>query len=246
LARQVDHILSLHDPFPDIEINIRGTAVLMEALRKFNPTARVIHTGTRGQYGEAVRLPVDEEAPTYPKGLHEISSLTAEKIISMYHDVHHIPSVLLRLTNIYGPRAQMRHHRYGVVNWFVRLAIDNDVIKVFGDGKILRDFLYVEDCIQAMLQCGVCEAAYGEVFNVASGIPINFIELAETLVRVAQRGRWEFAPFSAERKAQEPGDFYADIQKIKRIVGWEPTTALEAGLATTIAYFREHKAQYWG
>jgi UDP-glucose 4-epimerase len=245
LAGQVDHVLSLRDPYPDIDINIKGTAVVMEALRLYNPTAKVIYTGTRGHYGAAVSLPVGEDAPTYPKGLHEISSLTAEKIISMYHDVHQIQSVLLRLTNIYGERAQMRHPRYGVVNWFVRLAVDDDTIKVFGDGQILRDFLYIKDFIDAFLTCAVSDAAYGDIFYVAMGKPTNFIELADTIVAAAGSGHWEFAPFSPERKAQEPGDFYADISKIQRITGWQPTTTLHDGLARTVDFYRKHKSHYW-
>ena len=67
LAGQVSHVMSLSDPFPDIEYNIKGTTVVMEALRQFNPAAKVVFTGTRGQYGPAVKLPVDEEAPTNPR-----------------------------------------------------------------------------------------------------------------------------------------------------------------------------------
>ena len=245
LAGQVSHVLSLSNPFPDIEFNIIGTAVLMEACKKDNPGARVIYTGTRGQYGPAVKLPVSEDAPTNPKGIYEISNLTAEKIIKVYNDVHDISSVLLRLTNVYGPRAQMKHSHYGVVNWFIRLAVDDETIKVFGDGSILRDFLYVDDCVEALLMSAVCEEATGEVLNVGIDRPTNFVELAETIVSVAGTGRWEFAPFSPERKAQEPGDFYSDVSKIKRIVGWEPTTLLEDGLRKTIAYYRHYKAHYW-
>ncbi|MBL8132855.1 MAG: GDP-mannose 4,6-dehydratase [Anaerolineae bacterium] len=245
LAGQVDHIISLTDPYPDIEINIRGTATVMEACRHHNPNVRVVYTGTRGEYGTAPHLPVDEEMPTTPRMLLDISNLTAEKIILMYHQVHHVRSVLLRLTNIYGARAQMRHPRYGVVNWFVRQAIDDETIKVFGDGAILRDFLYVNDCIDAMLMSVLCDAAFGEIFNVATGEPCSFRLLAEALIGVAGSGRWEFAPFTPERAAQEPGDFYADIGKIRQVVGWQPTTTLRDGLAQTVAYYRAHKAQYW-
>jgi UDP-glucose 4-epimerase len=245
LAGQVDHIMSLTDPFPDIDINIKGTAVLMEACKHHNPQARVIHVGTRGQYGAAVSLPVSETAPTYPKGIYEVSRLAAEKITQVYHDIHGIRSILLRLTNVYGPRAQMQHARYGVVNWFVRLVIDNETIKVFGDGQLKRDFLFVDDCIQAMLMAAQCEAAYGEIFNVGVDQPTTFKELAEVLVRVAGSGSWEYAPFTAERAAQDPGDFYSDVSKIRRIVGWKPVTSLHDGLAHTIAYYRQHKQHYW-
>ncbi|MCU0512811.1 MAG: GDP-mannose 4,6-dehydratase [Anaerolineae bacterium] len=245
LAGQVDHILSQTDPFPDIDINIKGTAMLMEACKQHNPAAVVIKAGTRGQYGPATRLPVDEEAPTHPRGIYEISLLTAEKLMQVYHSIHGIRSVLLRLTNIYGERAQMQHPRYGVVNWFVRQAIDDGTIQVFGDGQILRDFLYVGDCVEAILLCAATEAAYGEVLNVGIDRPTNFLELTETLIQVAGSGRWAFAPFSPERKAQEPGDFYSDIGKIRRLVGWQPRTGLAAGLRRTVDFYRQHKAHYW-
>ena len=157
LAGQVSHVLSMSNPYPDIEYNIKGTVVVMEALLRYNPSARLIFTGTRGQYGPAIHLPVDERAPTNPKAIYEISNLAAEKIILVYHQTHGIRSVLLRLTNVYGPRAQMRHSQYGVVNWFVRLALEGTPIKVFGDGQILRDFLYVDDCVGAMVRCALCE-----------------------------------------------------------------------------------------
>lgn len=245
LAGQVSHVLSLSDPFPDIDMNIKGTAVLMEACRRNNPSARVIYTGTRGQYGPAATLPVNEEAPTNPRGIYEISNLTAEKIVKVYNDVHHIPGIALRLTNIYGPRAQMKHSQYGVVNWFIRLTLDDETIPVFGDGTILRDFLYVDDCVEALLCCAACDAAYGEIFNVGCETPTSFLQLAQMIVQLAGSGRWEFAPFSPERKAQEPGDFYSDIRKIRRVVGWQPSTALEDGLRCTIDYYRCYQRHYW-
>lgn len=245
LAGQMDHVLSLTDPYPDIEINVKGTTVVMESLKRHNPKARLIYSGTRGQYGAAVTLPVPEDAPTHPRGLHEITRLTAENIVSLYHEVHGIRSTMLRLTNIFGPRAQMRHPRYGVANWFVRLAIEDQVIPVFGDGRIKRDFLYIDDCVEAILMCAASDRAYGQVFNVGVDRPSTFLELAETVVDLTGTGRWEFAPFSPERKAQEPGDFYSDITKIRRLIGWEPRSGLREGLAKTVAYYRECKSRYW-
>jgi UDP-glucose 4-epimerase len=245
LAGQVDHVLSLTDPFPDIDMNIKGTAVVMEACKQHNPTARVIYTGTRGQYGAVVSLPVNEAAPTHPRGIYEISNLAAEKIVLVYHEIHGVRSVALRLTNIYGPRAQMRHSRYGVVNWFVRLALESKTIPVFGDGKIQRDFLYVDECVEALLACAVSESTYGEVLNVGVDLPTDFIGLAETVIRVCGSGRWEFAPFSPERKAQEPGDFYSDIGKIRSLTGWQPRTSLEEGLECTVDYYRKNQPYYW-
>lgn len=245
LAGQVDHILSLTDPFPDIDINVKGTAVVMEACRRHNPSARVIYTGTRGQYGKPASLPVAETAPTQPLGIYEITNLAAEKIVEAYHLVFGIRSVLLRITNTYGPRGQMQHSRYGVVNWFVRLALDDETIPVYGSGEIKRDFLYVGDCVEALLMAATNEAAFGQVFNVGVDRPNTFLELAQLIVRLAGSGRWRLAPFSEERRAQEPGDFYSDISKIRGALGWSPGTSLESGLRETIDFYRRHRANYW-
>jgi UDP-glucose 4-epimerase len=245
LAGQNDHVLSQTNPFPDIDINIKGSAILLEACKRHNKDARLVYSGTRGEYGPAVMLPVREDQPMNPRGIYELSSLTAQQLFQIYNDNHGVPSVTLRLTNIYGERAQMRHSRFGVANWFIRLAIDGETIKVFGDGSLLRDFVYVDDAVGAMLMCAATEGAYGQVFNVGNNRASNFRELAETVVRVAGGGRWEFAPFTPERAAQEPGDFCSDIRKIKRVVGWEPRTSLEEGVRKTVAYYRQYKEHYW-
>ncbi len=245
LAGQNDHVLSVRDPFPDIDINIKGTAMLLETCRRLNRQARLVYGGTRGEYGRAVMLPVAEDHPMRPRGIYELSSLTAQQLFQIYHDNHGVPSVTLRLTNIYGERAQMKHSRFGVANWFVRQALDGGTIEVFGDGSLLRDFVYVQDAVEAMVLCAATDDAYGQVFNVGNSRASSFRELAETVVHVASSGRWEFAPFSQERAAQEPGDFVSDIRKIKRVVGWEPTTSLADGVESTVRYYRRHRQRYW-
>lgn len=245
LAGQNDHVLSLTDPYPDIDINVKGSLVLLEACRQNNPDARLVYTGTRGEYGSVERLPASEDTPINPKGVYELSSLTAQRLFKIYNDNHTVRSVTLRLTNIYGERAQMRHSRFGVANWFVRLAVDGQAIQVFGDGTIKRDFVYVGDCVAAILAAASTPDAYGEVLNVGDDRPSNFKELAETVVEEAGTGSWSLTPFSAERAALEPGDFYSDISKIKRLVGWEPTTTLKQGIRSTIDFYRQNKAQYW-
>ena len=245
LAGQNDHVLSLTNPFPDIDINIKGTAILLESCRKYNSKIKLIYTGTRGEYGNANKLPVNEDMPINPKGIYELSSITAQRLFKIYHENHKIKSITLRLTNIFGERAQMKHNRFGVANWFIRLAIDNQNIKVFGNGSILRDFLYVHDSVNAILLCAVNEGAYGETFNVGNDKAYSFLQLAKSIVKLAGTGGWEFAPFSPERAISEPGDYYSDISKIKKIVGWTPQTDLETGLKFAIGYYRKHKNMYW-
>lgn len=245
LAGQNDHVLSRRNPFPDIEINIKGTATLLENCRKYNRDARLIYSGTRGEYGPAIKLPVSEDQPLNPKGVYELSSMAAQQLFQIYHDNDGVRSVTLRLTNIYGERAQMKHNRFGVANWFIRLALDNNCISVFGDGTIQRDFLYVHDAVGAMLASAASENAYGMVLNVGNHEASNFRELAETVVDEAGSGSWKFTPFSPERAAQEPGDFISDISRIRKVVGWKPATSLRDGLRQTIQFYRQYREHYW-
>ncbi len=245
LAAQVSHVMSLSNPYPDIDINIKGTAVVLEACRKTNPRAVVVRSGTRGQYGPAVKLPVSEETPSDPRGIYEISQLSSEMICRTYTRIHGIRTVPLRLTNVYGPRAQMRHSQFGVVNWFVRLALEGRPIPIFGTGKILRDFLYVDDCVEALVAAAASPAAVGEILNVGHDRPSTFLEVAELLREIVPGTRIEFTEFSPERKAQEPGDFVSDITKIRRLLGWEPKTGLREGLARTADFYRERRAEYF-
>jgi UDP-glucose 4-epimerase len=246
LAGQVSHVDSILDPFMDVDINVNGTLSVLEACRSFNAQTKIIFTGTRGQYGAAVSLPVDENAPTNPKGMYAITNLTAEKIVLMYHEVHGIRGTCLRITNTYGPRHQMKHNRYGVANWFMRLAMDDQTIPLMGDGSILRDFVYVDDLVEALLQCAQRAEADGEIFNVGSGHPVNFRDLAGAVIRIAGMGRIEYVQFTEERKALEPGDYYSAIDKISATLGWAPRIPLEEGLRRTIDYYRMHRGHYWG
>ena len=245
LAGQVNHVDSIRNPIQDLDINCRGTLVLLESCRKYNQEAKIIFAGTRGEYGSSVKLPVAEDHPTNPKGIYAVTNLTAEKMVLVYHDVHNIQGACLRITNTYGPRHQMVHDEYGVVNWFIRKAIDGEMIPVFGDGNILRDFLFVDDAVECFIEVANSPHAYGEVFNVGTGIPFSFVDLAKKIVKAAGTGKVAFTDFTKERKEVEPGDYYTDISKIRGVVGWEPRTGLEEGLRKTIEFYRTYKNEYW-
>ena len=245
LAAQVSHVMSLSNPYPDIDINIKGTAALLEACRKHNAGTVVVRSGTRGQYGPAVRLPVSEDAPSDPRGLYEISQLSAEMICRTYTRIHGVRTVPLRLTNVYGPRAQMKHPHFGVVNWFVRLALDGRPIPIFGSGGILRDFLYVDDCVEALVRAALEPAMIGQIVNVGNDRASTFLEVAKTLQELVPGTVIEFTDFTPERKAQEPGDFVSDISKIRRLLAWEPTVDLREGLSRTVQFYRERRGDYF-
>ncbi len=245
LAGQVNHVDSMRNPLLDLDINCKGTMVLLEALRLRNRDAKVIFAGTRGEYGSSVKLPVDEDHPTNPKGVYAVTNLTAEKMVLVYDDVYGSKGAGLRITNTFGPRHQMAHDEYGVFNWFIRKALEGAEIPVFGDGRILRDFLYVDDLVECLIMTALEEKTYGQVFNVGTGVPVSFIELAHTIVDVVGSGSVSFTEFTQERKEVEPGDYYADITKLRNTVGWTPKSPLDEGIRITAEYYRKYRKEYW-
>jgi UDP-glucose 4-epimerase len=123
--------------------------------------------------------------------------------------------------------------------------MDNEDIPVFGDGRILRDFLYVEDLVECLLMTAATEEAHGKVFNVGTGVPVCFIDLAKMIAEIAGSGKAVYTEFTQERKEVEPGDYYADITRIQQVVGWAPKVPLDEGIRKTIYFYRKHKKEYW-
>ncbi|MBI4506674.1 MAG: GDP-mannose 4,6-dehydratase [Chloroflexi bacterium] len=244
LAGTLSHVDSMEDPFTDLEINCRSQLAILESCRRHNRDVKIVFAGTRGQYGRAQYLPVDERHPMEPTDVNGINNMAGEWYHILYYRVYGIRATSLRLTNTYGPRHQMRHPRQGIINWFVRLAIEGETISLYGDGRQVRDANYVDDVVDAFLLAGVCEAADGELFNLG-GEPASLADLVERIVHIAESGDRRFVPFPAEAQRIEVGDYVADARKIERVLGWRPRVSLDEGLARTIAYYREHRQHYW-
>jgi UDP-glucose 4-epimerase len=244
LAGQVSHIDSMKDPYQDLEINCRSQLTILEACRRNNPTTKVVFAGTRQVYGKPDTLPVDERHLVRPTDINGINKVAGEYYHLVYNNVFGVRGCSLRLTNVYGPRQLMRHNRQGFIGWFIRLAIENQEIQIFGDGSQVRDFVYVDDASDAFLRAGASDACNGEVFNVGGSEPISHRELVELLIDVAGTGRYKMVEWPAEKKAIDIGSFYADSSKFRAAVGWQPRVNLREGLARTVAYYREHLPRY--
>jgi UDP-glucose 4-epimerase len=244
LAAQVSHVESMENPFDDLEINCLGTLTLLEACRKYNCRAKIIFSGTRSQYGKILYTPVDEKHPITPVDTNGISKHAAEQYHLLYYRTYGIRATSLRLTNTYGPRHLMKHSRQGFLNWFIRQAMDNEVIKIFGDGLQIRDFHYVDDVVQAHLLAGESKRSEGDVFNLG-GENSNLINLVKLIIKIAQKGSFELIPFPDERKKIEIGNYIANYEKIKRTLGWEPKIGLEEGIKKTVEFYEKHRKEYW-
>ena len=245
LAGSTSHVDSMTDPRRDLQLNCEAQLILLEACRRFNPHVKIVFTSTRQVYGKPLYLPVDEEHRVAPPDINGIHELTAEHYHRLYQRLYGLRSVILRLTNVYGPRQLMRHPRQSFIAWFIRQAMDGGVIELFGEGRQRRDLVYVDDVVDALLLAGVSEAAENEIFNVGGDQPISLIELAEQLIALTGRGAARGVPFPPERQLIDIGTFYSCSRKIERALGWRTRTPLAVGLARTIEFYREHRVHYW-
>ena len=245
LAGQVAHLDSMQDPYTDLEINCRSQLSILEACKKNNRDVKILFAGTRGQYGKAERLPVDETHLMRPTDVNGINKMAGEWYHILYNNVYGVRACSLRLTNTYGPRHHMRTSRQGVLSWFIRLAIEGKEIQLFGGGTQQRDFNYVDDVVDAFLRAAISEETNGQVYNIGSGVPVSLKEAAELCVEIAGAGRVTDVEYPPDKKKIEIGNYYADFGKFKSAVGWEPRVALRPGIERTLAFFRENRNHYW-
>ena len=244
LAGQVSHIDSMRDPYTDLDINCRAQLSLLEACRAHNTGVRVVYAGTRQVYGKPDRLPVDERHLVRPVDVNGVNKAAGESYHLLYNNVFGVRASSLRLTNVYGPRQLVKHNRHGFIGWFIRLAIEDREIPVYGDGSQLRDFVYVDDAVDAFLRAGAMAACDGEVFNVGGERPIAHADLVRMLVEVAGGGRVRLVDWPDDKKRIDIGSFYSDWSKFSAATGWRPRVDLRDGLQRTVAYYRAHLPQY--
>jgi dTDP-glucose 4,6-dehydratase/UDP-glucose 4-epimerase len=245
LAGQTSHLDSMTDPHTDLAINADAQLSILEACRGQNPGARVVFASTRQLYGKPDFLPVTEEHPIRPVDVNGINKLAGEWYHLLYQDVYGIPACALRLTNTYGSGMRVKDARQTFLGIWIKQALNGETIKVFGDGRQLRDFNYVDDCVNALLMSASSSNAEGKVFNLGSPEVISLEKLAQLICELEPSAKYELVPFPEDRKKIDIGDYYADTTLIHKELGWEPSVLLTEGITETLNFYRENASQYW-
>lgn len=238
LAGQAAYTDSNSDPQRDFDISCLGHLAVLEACRERNPGVRIVFASSRMVYRRAPQLPVVEREPTEPLTIYGIHKLTAEGYHRLYANNHGLKTVCLRITNPYGPLQRATSGKYGLVNWFLRLATQGQPLTVFGDGAQLRDYLYIDDLVEVMLRAGMLKELTGQVFNAGKGEGTRFRDMADAVVSTVGRGSVQSVPWPENYARFETGDFVADVAALTREIGYRPQTTLSDGLARTLAFFR--------
>jgi UDP-glucose 4-epimerase len=245
LAGQVSHLDSMRDPYTDLEINCRSQLSILEACRKHNPGVKIVYAGTRQIYGRPQYLPVDETHPLEPTDINGVNKLAGEWYHIIYHRVHGLRTVSLRMTNIYGPRMRVKDARQTFIGWWLHQIVDDEELQIFGDGRQVRDFNYVDDVVEALVLAAADPTAEGQIYNLGGADPINLLDLAELLIQVNGGGSYRIVPFPADRKRIDIGDYHGDYSRIRAHLGWQPTVPLRDGLERAIAFYRQYREHYW-
>lgn len=244
LAGQISHLDSMEDPLADFDLNARSHLSFLETLRSLGSRAAVVYTSTRQIYGRPRRLPVDESHPIEPVDVNGISQHAAEQFHLLYARVYGLRACSLRLTNVYGPRLRLADSRQGVLGVFLRLALDGETLRLYGDGAQVRDFLHVDDVVEALLAAALEPSAVGEAFNVSHDEVLSLRDAAEAIVAAAGTGRLEFVPWPRDRAAIDIGDFVGESAKARRVLRWKPRIRFADGVRATVDFYRERRGWY--
>jgi nucleoside-diphosphate-sugar epimerase len=224
-------VASNQHPFEDLDVNGSGVLNVVEVCREVNPQIRIIFPGTRLQYGIPQYLPVDESHPMSPVSIYGAHKLLGEVYHLLYHRNHGLRATVLRISNPYGfSPHQSETNGYNVASRFVQAAMENRPLRVFGTGQQLRDYIHIDDFVEAVLRTALCDGMIGQAYNLGSGIPTPLIELAETIVQIVGRGRIEHVDWPSSFSLVETGDFYFTIDKLMHALQWRPQIRLMEGI----------------
>lgn len=245
LAGQVSHGDSMRDPQTDLAVNCISTMNLVESCRKYNPEAFLLYTSTRQVYGVPHSLPVNEDHPAIPIDVNGINKLAGEYYHLLYDRTYGLRSTVLRLTNTYGPCQQIRNNRQGFIGIFLRQALKQEKIKVFGTGTQLRDFNFVDDVVNAILVASITDECYGKIYNLGAPKHYSLIDLVEVLNTIIELD-YEIVPFPENKKVIDIGDYYGDFSRFYNATGWTASVDLIEGLTKTIEFYKKYRSEYWG
>jgi UDP-glucose 4-epimerase len=233
LAAQIDVRHSVADPQFDASVNVIGTVRLAEAARRAR-VRKVVHTSSGGSiYGTPPQYPTPETVPTDPRSPYAAGKVAGEIYLNTFRHLYDLDCSHIAPANVYGPR-QDPHGEAGVVAIFAQALLSGKATKVFGDGSNTRDYVFVDDVVDAFVKASA-DAGGGQRFNVGTGMETSDRQL-HTAVAAAVG-----APDDPEFHPPRLGDLKRsclDISSAAKVLGWQPKVGLDEGVRRTVEYFR--------
>jgi UDP-glucose 4-epimerase len=239
-AEMVFHLVSTtlpknsnDNPFYDVETNVLGSLRLLNLCREHGVRKLVFVSSGGTVYGPPRSLPVPESHPTDPISSYGIHKLTVEKYLHLAHRLYGFDYCIVRPANLYGPRQRLDTAQ-GAVAVFLDRALRGEPIHIWGDGSVVRDYVYVADAVDAILRAARYEGAE-RIFNIGSGVGVSLTELVAQIGKVLGTG--VKVEHSAPRAVDVPANVL-DCTLARRHLGWSATTPLQAGLQRTCDWLR--------
>jgi len=239
LAGEISHVHSMQFPERDLQVNTVAQLRFVLACSEDARKARVVYAGTRQVYGVPQYLPVDEGHPIRPVDFNGVHKFAATSYHLMLTRAGMLDAVVLRLTNVYGPRMALDVACQGVLSTFIRRSILGQQIDVFGDGEQFRDPVYVDDVVEAFLLVGQTDVLPHRSFNVGGREVVTLNDIAKVASDLGSCPPPRTRPFPDDRKPIDIGSYRSDYSRIQRTLGWEPTVRFGEGMARTIEYYRD-------
>jgi UDP-glucose 4-epimerase len=241
IAGQVSIIRSFSDPVVDLRTNVEGTLKVLEQCLK-HKVPRLLHASSMTLYGNCRTVPTPETEPCVPDSYYGITKFAAERYV---HATAERPDLgfdfqvtSLRMYSVYGPGQALDNPYQGVLGIFLGNLLRGEPITIFGDGEQTRDFVYVGDIVEGWVRALQNKAASGRVLNLGSGRSLSINQLAEAAVAAFGHSPGTYKIVRAPLRPGEQRTVRADIGQARSVLGWEPRTAFEAGLAETLRWAR--------
>ncbi len=235
LAAQLDVRKSVLDPCFDADVNIKGTLNILEAC-KDTKVKKIIFSSSGGTiYGECGLKAPDEQSFANPLSPYGVAKLSVEHYIKAYSALYGLKYTILRYANVYGPR-QDANGEAGVIAIFIGRMTENKEVFVFGDGKQLRDYVYVKDVVDANIKS--LTKGNNEVINIGTHKTFSVNQLVKELSKIINYKQ------KAVYKPKRSGELFKsflNISKAKKVLGWEPKVDIIKGLKNTVDYFINYK-----
>jgi dTDP-glucose 4,6-dehydratase/UDP-glucose 4-epimerase len=243
LAAQTGRVISMDDSVFDTEINCLGTLNILTAIRKQKKKPKLLFASSRGVIGKPEYLPVDENHPQNPLDVYGINKLTNEKYCFLYSSHYGFDVSVLRLNNVYGPRCQIRSNHYGTINLFVSYALQNKVLPIYGDGLQTRDYIYVDDIVDAFITA-IHPKANGKLYFIGTGIATNLLDVIDIIKALIPNTYSEYVQFPFNLKSVDFPDFYSTSLKFENELGWKPKFSLQEGIKQTVDFYTKNLKHY--
>jgi UDP-glucose 4-epimerase len=243
-AASTSHPFSMREPWLDIDVNSMAMINLLEAIKRFNRDVRFIHLGTSTQLGKLQYQPADEKHPEFPTDIYSANKSVSEKYVLIYAKAYQLQATVARLSNVFGPRACINSPEFTFNNYFIGQALQGKDITVFGSGSQMRNVIYIEDVLSALILLCRAQEVAGETFFVVGDQHWSVAEIAQATVRYIGSGNVKFIEWPSERKSVDFGDALISNKKIKSILNWTPQYDLKAGLIKTKEYYKTYLKEY--